>query len=235
VDALKGYDAVIERAHEMLESDPEKYYMPNQYKNPDNPRSHEETTAPEIEAQTPEDVTAFVAGVGTGGTITGVGRGLNDDTRIVAMEPDSEVHGIDGLKFMREGDHIVPETYDGKVYDDKVYVSTDDAYAKARELRERYENEDPEIVDAGQYEGKDETVADIMRVDGSNKEGSDESKDEVPKDDFLVGTSSGANITASISLAEEMLNNGHDEVHIVTMFCDRGDKYTNNLWREYFS
>jgi len=219
VDALEGYDAVIERAHEVLESAPDDYYMPNQYENPNNPRSHKETTAPEIERQTTGDVTAFVAGVGTGGTITGVGRGLHDDVHVVAMEPESKVHAIDGLKFMREGDHIVPETYDEKVYDEKVFISTDDAYAKARELRDRYDDEDPTVVDAGQYEGDEETVADVMRVN----------------DDFLVGTSSGANLVASIRVAEEMLDEGHEEVHVVTMFCDRGDKYTNNLWREYFS
>ncbi|MDY6780282.1 MAG: pyridoxal-phosphate dependent enzyme, partial [Halobacteria archaeon] len=148
-DAMEGYDAVIERAHEILEENPDEYYMPDQYSNPANPLSHEETTAREIQEQVDGDVTHFVAGVGTGGTITGVGRGLGDGTDVVAMEPDSAVHAIDGLKFMREGDHIVPDIYDEGLLDDKVFVSTDDAYDKAREFRERYDDEDPEVEDPG--------------------------------------------------------------------------------------
>ncbi len=213
VDAMEGYDAVIERADEIVGSDPDAYYKPDQYSNPANPRSHEETTAPEIREQAPK-VTDFVAGVGTGGTITGVGRALGDEARITAVEPDSAMHAIDGLKFMREGDHIVPDIYDSSVLDDKLYISTDDAYDNARLLKDRYEDEDPEVVDAGQHDA--ETLRDVMRVN----------------DDFLVGTSSGSNLEAAIRIAE-----GYDdptEAHVVTMFCDRGDKYTNNLWRDYF-
>ena len=214
VDAMEGYDAVIERADEIVASDPDAYYKPDQYSNPANPRSHEETTAVEIREQTP-DVTDFVAGVGTGGTITGVGRALGDDARIVAVEPDSAMHAIDGLKFMREGDHIVPEIYDESVLDDKLYVSTDAAYDNARMLKDRYDDEDPTVVDAGAHD--DDTLRDVMRVNG----------------DFLVGTSSGCNLEAAIRVAESY--DDPSEAHVVTMFCDRGDKYTNNLWRDYFA
>jgi len=214
VDAMEGYDAVIERADETVASDPDAYYKPDQYSNPANPRSHEETTGVEIREQAPH-VTEFVAGVGTGGTITGVGRALGDEADIVAAEPDSALHAIDGLKFMRDGDHIVPDIYDGSVLDDKLYVSTDDAYDNARLLKDRYDDEDPEVVDAGQHD--EETLRDVMRVNG----------------DLLVGTSSGSNLEAAIRVAE-----GYDdpsEAHVVTVFCDRGDKYTNNLWRDYFA
>lgn len=214
VDAMEGYDAVIERADEIIESDPEKYYKPDQYSNPANPRSHQETTAPEIREQAP-DVTDFVAGVGTGGTITGVGTGLRGTANTVAVEPESAMHAIDGLKFMREGDHIVPDIYDSSVLDDKLYISTDDAYDNARLLKDRYGDEGPEVVDAGQHD--EETLRDVMRVNG----------------DFLVGTSSGCNLEAAISLAESY--DDPTDAHIVTVFCDRGDKYANNLWRDYFS
>ena len=215
VDAMEGYDAVIERADEIIESDPDEYYKPDQYSNPANPLSHEETTGAEILEQAPE-VTDFVAGVGTGGTITGVGRALSDTANIFAVEPDSAMHAIDGLKFMREGDHIVPEIYDSSVLDEKLYISTDDAYDNARMLKDRYDEEDPEVVDSGQHE--EETLREVMRV-GDN--------------DFLVGTSSGCNLEAAIHIAESY--DDPSEAHVVTMFCDRGDKYTNNLWRDYFS
>jgi cysteine synthase len=214
VDAMEGYDAVIERADEIVASDPGAYYKPDQYSNPANPRSHEETTAVEILDQAPE-VTDFAAGVGTGGTITGVGRALGERANVVAVEPDSAMHAIDGLKYMREGDHIVPEIYDSSVLDDKLYVSTDDAYDNARLLKERYDEQDPEVVHPGEHE--DGTLRDVMRVNG----------------DFLVGTSSGCNLQAAIRVAESY--DDPSEAHVVTMFCDRGDKYTNNLWRDYFA
>ncbi|MFP4631959.1 MAG: PLP-dependent cysteine synthase family protein [Halobacteriales archaeon] len=214
-DALDGYDAVIERAHEIVESDPDSYYMPDQYSNPNNPRAHVETTAAEIWSQTDGEVTAFVAGVGTGGTVTGCGRGLRErskDVDVYAVEPDDELHAIDGLKYMREGDHIVPEIYDRSVPDDVLYVSTDDSYDRARELRERYREDDPEVVDAGQH---GDVLEDVLRVDG----------------DFLVGTSTGTNLEAAVRVAER---SDDDEPVVVTMACDRGDKYENSLWRDYF-
>lgn len=215
-DALEGYDRVIERANEIYKDDPDGYYMPNQYTNPANPRSHMETTAPEIWRQLEGKVTHFVAGVGTGGTITGVSRGLKERTEVmcVAVEPDSAMHAIDGLKYMRSGDHLIPEIYDRDAFDRKLYVSTDASYDNARELRERYSDEDPEVVDPGQHDPG--VVEDVLRVD----------------DEFLVGTSSGCNLEAAINVAETIDDPGN--AHIVTMFCDRGDKYENSLWRDYF-
>ncbi|OYR83322.1 pyridoxal-5'-phosphate-dependent protein subunit beta, partial [Halorubrum ezzemoulense] len=178
--------AVIERCEEIIAADPDAYYRPNQYENPDNPGTHERTTAPEIHEATDGGVTHFVAGAGTGGTITGTGRGLTNLTdgaaEIVGFEPEEPLHAIDGLKYLRTGDHYHPETYDESVLDQKLYVPTDDAYDRARALRERYANDPIPIVDAGQYDA--ETIREHLRVDGQ----------------FVVGTSAGAGAAAVAAL-----------------------------------
>jgi len=218
VDADKGYDAVIDRCEELVAADPETYYRPNQYENPDNPGAHEATTAPEIWDQTDGDVTHFVAGVGTGGTITGTGRGLHDrgDVTVVGFEPANPLHAVDGLKYLRTGEHYHPTTYDESVLDGKVYVDTGDAYDRARDLRERYADEDPRVVDPGQYDP--EFVADNLRVEG----------------EFVVGTSSGAGVRAAEQLHEKAGLTAEDTV--VLVLCDRGDKYADiPLWDDYLS
>ncbi|WP_311173704.1 PLP-dependent cysteine synthase family protein [Halobellus ordinarius] len=216
VDADKGYDAVIERCEELVASDPEGYYRPNQYENPDNPGAHERTTAPEIWEQTDGDVTHFVAGAGTGGTVTGTGRGLHarGDVTVVGFEPANPLHAIDGLKYLRTGEHYHPETYDESVLDEKLYIDTGDAYDRARALRERYLDENPEVVDTGQYDR--ETVAEHLRVE----------------DQFVVGTSSGAGVRAAERL-HETVGLAADDV-VVIVLCDRGDKYADiPLWEGY--
>ena len=218
VDADEGYDAVIERCEELVAADPERYYRPNQYENPDNPGSHEATTAPEIWDQTDGEVTHFVAGVGTGGTITGTGRGLHEEgaVTVVGFEPANPLHAIDGLKYLRTGDHYHPTTYDESVLDERVYVDTGDAYDRARDLRERYADEDPRVVDPGQYDP--EFVADHLRVEG----------------EFVVGTSSGAGVRAAEQLHAEHGLTAEDTV--VLVLCDRGDKYADiPLWDDYLS
>lgn len=216
VDADLGYDAVIERCEEIVAADPDAYYRPNQYRSPDNPGTHERTTAPEIWEQTGGDVTHFVTGVGTGGTITGTGRGLHDrgDVTVVGFEPGEALHAIDGLKYLRTGDHYHPETYDESVLDRKEYVATDDAYGRARELRETYLDRPVDIADTGQHDA--ETVREHVRVDGQ----------------FVVGTSSGAGVQVVHQLAAENELTADDTV--VVMLCDRGDKYADiPLWEEY--
>jgi cysteine synthase B len=218
VDADEGYDAVIERCEELVAADPERYYRPNQYENPDNPGAHEETTAPEIWDQTDGEVTHFIAGVGTGGTITGTGRGLHakGDVTVVGFEPANPLHAIDGLKYLRTGNHYHPTTYDESVLDAKLYVDTSDAYDRARELRERYMEADPRVVDTGQYDA--EFVADHLRVEGQ----------------FVVGTSAGAGVRAAEQLHEE--HGVTEDDTVVIMLCDRGDKYADiPLWEEYLS
>ncbi|MFB6113760.1 MAG: PLP-dependent cysteine synthase family protein [Halodesulfurarchaeum sp.] len=220
VDADRGYDAVIETCEEIVMSDPTGYYRPNQYENAENPGTHERTTAAEIAAQTDGDVTHFVAGVGTGGTITGTGRGLVDriagPIEIVGFEPAEPLHAIDGLKYLRTGDHYHPETYDESVLDGKVYVETGDAYERARDLRERYLDREVSIVDRGQHSR--EVVREHAKVDGQ----------------FVVGTSSGAAIQAVYQLDKQ--GNLQRDDTVVLMLCDRGDKYADiPLWEDYLS
>jgi len=218
VDADLGYDAVIERCEGIVAEDPAGYYRPNQYENPDNPGTHQRTTAPEIHEATDGEVTHFVAGTGTGGTITGTGRGLTElrggDVEIVGFEPSEPLHAIDGLKYLRTGDHYHPETYDESVLDRKLYVPTDEAYARARALRKRYADKSVPIADPGQHDEK--TVREHLRVDGQ----------------FLVGTSAGAG-AAAVAALDEADELADDDV-VVFMLCDRGDKYADiPLWEEY--
>jgi cysteine synthase len=111
-----------------------RYVMPNQYANPDNVRAHYETTGPEIWEQTEGRVRVFVAGYGTCGTITGVGRFLKEQDpsiRIVAVEPQPG-HRLPGLKNLQEAK--VPEILDRSVIDDVVRVPDGPAYAMAKRL-----------------------------------------------------------------------------------------------------
>lgn len=175
VSADEGYDAVLERCSDLVAGDPGEYYRPNQYTNRENPNAHERTTGPEIREQTDGAVTHVIAGVGTGGTVTGIGRALHtDDVTVVGFEPAHPLHAIDGLKYLRTGDHYHPDTYDESELDEKIYVDTDDAYDRARELRKRCMDREITIYHAGQHTPA--VVHENLYVDGQ----------------FLVGTSSGA-------------------------------------------
>lgn len=102
-DALEGQDGAIDRAREMAAEEPARWFYADQYGNPANPRAHEETTAPEIWAQTRGEVTHFVAGLGTTGTVMGVARGLRarkPAVEVFAVEPSGPFHGIEGLKHL---------------------------------------------------------------------------------------------------------------------------------------
>jgi cysteine synthase B len=127
-------DGAIRLAHKILEEDPERYYMPNQYANPNNILAHYETTGPEIMRQTGGDIDVFVAGMGTSGTLMGVSRYFRDHkpgTRIVGVEPRLG-HRVQGLKNMKEA--IVPDIYDEGALDLKIMVQDEEAFAMAREL-----------------------------------------------------------------------------------------------------
>ena len=159
-------------------------FLPRQFANPDNVDTHRKTTGPEIMRQLKGEIDAFVMGVGTGGTIMGVGRALSkagSPARIVAVEPDESAvmsgsdrgcHGIQGL-----ADGFIPELVDLDEIDEIVRVTTDDAIEASRAI--------------------------------SREEG------------LLVGISSGANVLAAMQVARE-LGPGHS---IVTMLCDRGERY----------
>ncbi|MHB1400601.1 MAG: cysteine synthase A [Trichloromonadaceae bacterium] len=135
----QGMRGAIEKAEEIARS--KKCFMPQQFKNPANPRVHEQTTGPEILAALDGRIDAFVAGVGTGGTITGVGRVLRaqlPQVHITAVEPaDSPVlaggqpgpHKIQGI-----GAGFVPDVLDSTIFDQIIAVSNDDAIATTRRL-----------------------------------------------------------------------------------------------------
>jgi cysteine synthase B len=130
-------DGAIRLAHKILEEDSARYYMPNQYANPNNILAHYETTGPEILRQTGAEIDAFVAGMGTSGTLMGVSRyfrGVKPGVRIVGVEPRLG-HRVQGLKNMKEA--IVPEIYDEGALDLKLTVQDEEAFAMARELATR--------------------------------------------------------------------------------------------------
>ena len=134
-DPLEGSDGAIRLCRHVLEENPDRYFKPDQYFNPMNPQAHYETTGPEIYRQTQQKVTHFVSGIGTGGTIMGAGRYLkekNSRIKIVAVEPDDALHGLEGLKHMASS--IVPGIYHEEALDDKIPVGTEEAYAMVYRL-----------------------------------------------------------------------------------------------------
>lgn len=128
-DPILGYDEALREVHRLYETDPGRYYFADQYKNESNWRAHYETTAEEILAQTQGQLTHFVAGVGTGGTVTGIGRRLkeHDPTIEVVLVVPEEWPGVEGLKPLGPG-YISPEIFDEGIVDRRLIVSVDDAY-----------------------------------------------------------------------------------------------------------
>lgn len=127
-------DGAIRLAHRILEDNPDKYYMPNQYSNPNNVLAHYETTGPEILRQTDGQIDYFVAGMGTSGTLMGVSRFFRErkpDVKIVGIEPRLG-HKVQGLKNMQEA--IVPGIYQEAALDEKLTVEDELAFSTAREL-----------------------------------------------------------------------------------------------------
>lgn len=121
-DPAKGTDGAIMKARELIKQNPDKYWQPDQFNNPANPEVHYRTTAEEIWEDLDGKVDAFVAGLGTSGTVMGAGkrlRELNPKVRIVAVEPILG-HKIQGLKNMKEA--IVPGIYDEAGWDEKTTV-----------------------------------------------------------------------------------------------------------------
>jgi cysteine synthase B len=134
-DPMEGSDGAIRLCRKILEENPERYFKPDQYFNPMNPQAHYETTGPEIYRQTQEQITHFIAGIGTGGTVMGAGRyfkAVNPNIKVLAVEPDDALHGLEGLKHMASS--IVPGIYHEEELDDKIPVSTEDAYAMVYRL-----------------------------------------------------------------------------------------------------
>lgn len=138
-DGAKGMKGAIDKANELHEQI-EGSILAGQFVNPANPKAHYDTTAPEIWRDMDGKVDVFVAGVGTGGTISGVGRYLKEktpDVKIVAVEPLSSPvlsNGVSGAhKIQGIGAGFVPKVLDTSVYDEVIAVSDEDAFAAARE------------------------------------------------------------------------------------------------------
>ena len=132
--AKEGTDGAIRMAHKLLEEDPDKYFMPNQFTNPNNPLAHYETTGPEIYEQTDGRIDAFVTGMGTTGTLMGISRYLREKSKyikIIGVEP-TPGHTIQGLKNMTEA--IVPEIYDKSELDEVIPMQDEEAFDITRRL-----------------------------------------------------------------------------------------------------
>lgn len=137
-EGSKGMKGAIEKAEELAKEIPDSF-IPSQFSNPANPTAHEKTTAEEIYADTDGNVDIFVAGVGTGGTLTGVGRFLKNklnDVKIVAVEPAGSPVLSKGTagphKLQGIGAGFVPETLDTTIYDEIITVENDDAFKMGR-------------------------------------------------------------------------------------------------------
>ncbi len=137
----EGMAGAIRKAEELVASNPKKYFMPQQFKNPANPEIHRKTTAEEIWRDTDGTVDILVAGVGTGGTITGVGeviKARKPSFKAIAVEPDASPvlsggqkgsHPIQGI-----GAGFVPEVLNTKIYDEIIRVKNEDAFETARRM-----------------------------------------------------------------------------------------------------
>jgi len=175
-----GTDGAIRMAHQMLETNPEKYFMPNQFSNPANPQAHYETTGPEIWEQINGEIDFFVTGLGTTGTLMGMSRYMKErpkPVKVVGVEPVAG-HTIQGLKNMTES--IVPEIYQRPHLDDVLPMGDEEAFDMTRRL--------------------------------ATEEG------------LFAGISSGANVAGAVRLAKDM-----DSGTIVTIICDRGDRYLSTM------
>ena len=138
-DAILGYDEALREVDRRYEADPERYFFKSQYDNDNNWRAHYETTGVEIWNQTGGKVTHFVAGVGTGGTITGVGKRLknyNPDIQVCSISPDA-FPGIEGLKPLGHPDDIVPAILDESVIDCRIPATIENAYEMCSRLARR--------------------------------------------------------------------------------------------------
>jgi len=132
--ASQGTDGAIRRAYQIMETNQDVYYMPDQYSNPNNVKAHYEGTGPEIVEQTKGEIDVFVAGMGTTGTLMGTGQYLRDYNyriKVVGVEPTLG-HRIQGLKNMNES--IVPKIFNPHRLDDRVIVNDEEAFRMTQRL-----------------------------------------------------------------------------------------------------
>ena len=134
-DPMEGSDGAIRMAREVVASDPDRYFYPDQYSNPDNPLAHYHGTGTEIIDQVGDRITHFVAGLGTSGTIMGTARRLREHTRpirCVAVEPADALHGLEGLKHLPSS--LVPAIHSSSGYDETMRITTEDGWDMADRL-----------------------------------------------------------------------------------------------------
>lgn len=134
-DALEGTDGALRLALEMLQEDAERYFFADQYNNPANWQAHYQSTGPEIWEQTSGQVTHFVAGLGTTGTLMGTGKYLrekNPGIKLIAVQPDNSFHGLEGLKHMPTS--IQPGIYDAGFPDEILEIPTEEAHEMTMRL-----------------------------------------------------------------------------------------------------
>ncbi len=137
-DPMEGSDGAIVMVRKMVAEDPDRYFYADQYSNPSNPRSHYLGTGAEILEQVGDEITHFVAGLGTSGTCMGTTRRLREHSRkiqCIAVEPAEALHGLEGLKHMASS--LVPEIYDPKLPDEILPVGTDAGWDMSDRLAEQ--------------------------------------------------------------------------------------------------
>jgi cysteine synthase B len=186
-DPMEGSDGAIRHVRKLVTDFPDKYFYSDQYSNPSNPGAHYKGTGREILEQVGDEITHFVAGLGTSGTMMGTTRRLREHTRkiaCVAAEPAEALHGLEGLKHMASS--IIPAIYDAKLPDEIMPVPTESGWDMA---------------------------------------------DRISRDEGLhVGHSTGANVWAAAQLAKRV-----QEGCIVTIACDRGDRYFAPMrWEKHY-
>jgi cysteine synthase B len=186
-DPMEGSDGAIRHVRRLIEQFPDKYFYSDQYSNPSNPGAHYKGTGAEILEQVGDEITHFVAGLGTSGTMMGTTRRLREHQRkivCVAAEPAEALHGLEGLKHMASS--IVPNIYDEKLPDEIMPVPTEQGWDMADRI--------------------------------SREEG------------LHVGHSTGANVWAASQLAKRV-----KEGCVVTIACDRGDRYFAPMrWEKHY-
>ena len=134
-DPMEGSDGAIRRVREIVAADPDRYFYPDQYSNPNNPLAHYHGTGAEILDAVGDRITHFVTGLGTSGTIMGTSRRLREHTRpirCIAVEPADALHGLEGLKHLPSS--LVPPIHDAHGYDETFRVTTEDGWDMADRL-----------------------------------------------------------------------------------------------------
>ncbi len=186
-DPMEGSDGAIRHCRRLVEAEPDRWFYPDQYSNPSNPKAHYLGTGREILEQVGDEITHFVTGLGTTGTMMGTTRRLREHGRkiqCIAIEPAEALHGLEGLKHM--GSSIVPPIYDANVPDEILPVGTDQGWDMA---------------------------------------------DRVAREEGLhIGHSSGANVFGALEVAKRI-----EEGCVVTIACDRGDRYFAPMkWEKFY-